>query len=101
MPFRPVRVELAYGEPKPLVKAAAGDVEIQVSCVTFGASGVSGGPNYVVGIKQQDGTVAGKHVTQNDFSADLEEGDELWVAAAEDLQFTTSILITGLIRSRP
>ena len=29
---------------------------------------------------------------------DLSEGDELWVAAAEDLSFASSIRITGLVR---
>jgi hypothetical protein len=99
MPFRPVNVEVAYGKPELLVKAEAGDTGIQVSCATFGAAGVAGGPNYVVGVKV-DGQVDGLQVTQNEYSADLEEGDELWVAAAEDLQFTSSIRITGLIRSR-
>jgi len=101
VPFRPVDMHVAYGRPELLVKAEAGDVEIQVSCTTFGASGVAGGPNYIVGIKQDDGTVAGVYVTANEWSSDLAEGDELWVAAAEELEFTSAIQITGLIRSNP
>ena len=38
-------------------------------------------------------------VTSNEFTADLADGDELWVAAAEQLAFATTIRITGLIRS--
>jgi hypothetical protein len=100
VPFRPVRVEVSYGEPQLLVKAGPGDCEIQVSCSTFGASGVAGGPNYIVGVQLDDGTVAGVTRTQNEFTTDLEDGDELWVAAAEDLAFTTSIVISGLVRSQ-
>lgn len=99
VPFRPVDISVAYGEPQLLVKAEAGDCEIQVSCSTFGASGVAGGPNYIVGVKQDDGSVVGVVRTQNEFTSDLAEGDELWVAAAEELAFTTAIRITGLIRS--
>jgi hypothetical protein len=101
VPFRPIDIEVAYGEPQPLVTAAAGEVELQISCTTFGASGVAGGPNYVVGVKDDDGQVRGKYVTQNEYSTDLSEGDELWVAAAEELQFTSVIRITGLVRSEP
>ena len=100
MPFRPVDIHVAYGKPELLVQAGPGDVEIQVSCTTFGASGVAGGPNYIVGVKTPEGTVAGVYVTQNEWSSDLADGDELWVAAAEELEFTSAIQITGLIRSR-
>lgn len=99
MPFRTIDIYVAYGTPELLVKAGPGEVEVQVSCGTYGASGVAGGPNYIVGLKQDDGTVTGKYVTQNEFSMDLSDGDELWVAAAEPLQFTSAIQITGLIRS--
>jgi len=98
MPFRPVDLHVAYGKPELLVKAGAGDAEIQVSCTTFGASGVSGGPNYIVGVKDGD-RVAGVYVTGNEWSSDLADGDELWVASAEPLEFTSAIHITGLIRS--
>jgi hypothetical protein len=101
VPFRPITVDVTYGTPVLLVTAAAGEVEVQVSCVMYGSAGVAAGPNYVVGVKQADGTVAGKVVTANEFTSDLAEGDELWVAAAEDLSFTTSIRITGLVRSGP
>jgi hypothetical protein len=100
VPFRPVSLDVAYGTPQLLVRARPGDVEIQVSCTTFGASGVAGGPNYVVGVKDGD-TVAGQYVTQNEYATDLSDGDELWVAAAEPLEFTSAIRITGLIRSEP
>lgn len=100
MPFRPVRVELEFGKPEHLVTAGPGDVEIQVSCDAFGSVGASSAPNYVVGVKDQAGDhVAGKLVTSGEYTTDLEEGDELWVAAAEDLSFTSKIFITGLIRS--
>ena len=101
MPFRPVRVELEFGKPELLVKAGPGDVEIQVSCTTFGATGVAGGPNYVVGVLNENGRdrVDGVAVTANQFQTDLEEGDELYVAAAEELSFNSKIFITGLIRS--
>lgn len=100
MPFRPIDLNVAYGSPELLIKAGPGDIEIQVSCTTFGASGVAGGPNYIVGIRQDDGSVAGKHVTQNEFTTDLADGDELWVASAEELAFTSAIRITGLVRSQ-
>jgi hypothetical protein len=99
VPFRPVDIRVAYGRPELLVQAGPRDVEIQVSCTSFGASGVSGGPNYIVGVKQDDGTVAGVYVTENEWVSDLADGDELWVAAAEELQFTSAIRITGLIRT--
>jgi hypothetical protein len=98
VPFRPVGIDVAYGKPELLVQAGPGDTDIQVSCTTFGASGVASGPNYIVGIKDGD-TVAGKYVTQSEYATDLSDGDELWVAAAEPLQFTSAIRITGLIRS--
>ena len=100
MPFRPITVDVTYGTPALLVTAGPGDVEVQVSCVMY-SSGQGGavGPNYVVGVKQDDGSVAGMFVTSNEFTADLADGDELWVAAAEQLAFATSIRITGLIRS--
>jgi hypothetical protein len=100
VPFRPVDIHVAYGRPVLLVQAGPSDVEIQVSCTTFGASGVAGGPNYIVGIKTDDGTVAGVYVTGNEWSSDLADGDELWVAAAEELEFTSAIQITGLIRTK-
>jgi len=99
MPFRPVKVMLEFGKPELLVQAGPGDLEIQVSCETFGASGVAGGPNYVVGVKNAGGDhVEGLFVTDNSFSTGLADGDELWVAAAEELQFTSAIVITGLVR---
>jgi hypothetical protein len=99
VPFRPIELHVTFGEPVPLVTAQAGDVELLVSCTTYGATGVSGGPNYVVGCKQDDGSVAGIFVTGNEFTCDLTAGDELWVAAAEDLPFASAIRITGLVRS--
>ena len=99
MPFRPVRAEVTYGKPELLVQAQAGDAELQVCCTAFGAGGAAVGPNYIVGVKQDDGTVAGKYVTDSGFATALADGDELWVAAAEDLSFASSILITGLVRS--
>jgi hypothetical protein len=99
MPFRPITIDVTYGKPELLVKAAAGDVEVQVSCVMYSSGGTAAGPNYLVGVKADDGTVAGKCVTANEFTSDLSEGDELWVAAAEQLAFSTTIRITGLVRS--
>jgi hypothetical protein len=99
MPFRPIELHVAFGTPVLLVTAAAGEVELLVSCTTYGATGVSGGPNYVVGVRQDDGSVAGIFVTSNEFTCDLTAGDELWVAAAEDLPFAAAIRITGLVRS--
>ena len=101
MPFRPVDIQVTYGKPELLVRAGPDDAEIQVSSATFGASGVAGGPNYVVGLKQRNGSVLGLFRTANEFQTDLSAGDELWVAAAEELAFTTTIRITGLIRTRP
>ena len=101
MPFRHIDIRVAFGTPELLVKAGEGDAELLMSCTTYGATGVSGGPNYIVGSRQDDGSVAGIFVTSNEFSTDLAEGDELWVAAAEDLPFASAIHITGLIRSVP
>jgi hypothetical protein len=99
VPFRPVDLHVEFGKPVLLVSAGAGDVEVQISCTTYGASGVANGPNYVVGVRQDDGTVTGKYVMTNEFTSDLADGDELWVAAAEELPFASAIRITGLIRS--
>ena len=99
MPFRPIHVEVTPGKPELLVKAGAGDAELQVSCMTHGAPGATAGPNYIVGVKDDNGTVVGKVVTGNEFTTDLADGDELWVAAAEVLAFTSSIVITGLVRT--
>jgi hypothetical protein len=102
VPFQPIDITLEFGKPEHLVTAAAGDVYMFVSCTTFGAAGVAGGPNYVVGKKNEAGDhVTGLYVTTNEFETDLSEGDELWVAAAEELTFTSSIRITGLVRSVP
>ena len=99
MPFRPVDLHVAYGKPELLVEAGPGDIEIQVSCTTFGASGVAGGPNYIVGVREKNGPVRGMFVTNNEFSTDLADGDVLWVEAAEELSFTSAIRITGLVRT--
>jgi hypothetical protein len=101
VPFEPIDLAVEFGKPQPLVTAGPDDVELQVSCTTFGAAGVTGGPNYVVGVKGDDGVVHGIYVTANSFTTDLAEGDELWVAAAEELSFTNVIRITGLVRSGP
>lgn len=98
MPFRPIDVEVTYGKPVLLVTAGPGDAELQVSCGTHGSAGVAAGPNYIVGVRQDDGSVAGKIVTGNEFTTGLADGDELWVAAAEELAFTSTIRITGLVR---
>jgi hypothetical protein len=100
VPFRPINVDVAFGQPELLIKAGPQDIEMQVSCTTHGSTGVSAGPNYIVGTKQPDGTVAGKFVSANEFTTDLADGDELWVAAAEQLAFTGSIRITGLVRTQ-
>lgn len=99
VPFRPVDIHVTYGKPELLVRAGPGDVEIQVSCAPFASGGLVDGPNYIVGVKTAGGAVAGEYVTSNEWSSDLSGGDELWVAAAEELGFTSSIRITGLIRS--
>ena len=103
MPFRPVDVHVSFGKPQVLVEAGDGDVSIQVSCSTFGASGVASGPNYIVGVLDDadDAMVRGIYVTANEWSSDLDPGDKLWVVPAEDLTFTTSIHITGLVRTAP
>ena len=98
MPFRGIRAEVSFGEPQCIVTAQAGDIEVQISCGAYGATGVSAGPNFVVGgpgIADEGGLF----VTSNECTTAVEEGDEVWVAAAEELPYTGSIVITGFVRS--
>lgn len=102
MPFDGAHIDVKYGEPRKLFTAGPDDAEVQVSCVPYGAAGVSGGPNFVVGGPGlENDHKRGFLVTSNEFTSELAEGDELWVAAAEQLSFTEAITISYVLRSRP
>jgi hypothetical protein len=98
MPFRGVAAELYPGKPERILTAGPGDVHIWLGVGTFGAMGVSGGPNYYVGGPGIAGEL-GTLVSGNEWDSDLEPGDEVWVMAAEELSFAASIRITGTVRS--
>ena len=98
MPFRGIMKDVKPGEPEQLLVAQPGDLEVQVSVAPYGAAGVSGAPNFRIGgpaIADEGGML----VTSNEFTTDLSEGDELWVAAVEDLAWSDHISISALVRS--
>lgn len=98
MPFRGVVRDFKPGEVIKLITAEAGDVEVTISIKPYGATGTSGAPNfYVGGPDLKDG--AGLLVSGNEWTTDVEEGDELYVRHAEALPFAESWTITALIRS--
>jgi hypothetical protein len=98
VPFRGVVKDLQHDQAVQLLVAGPGDVEVQIGIKPYGATGTSGAPNFWVGGPDlQDG--AGLLVTANQFTTDLDAGDELWVKGAEELPFASKWQITALIRT--
>jgi hypothetical protein len=96
--LRGIAKDLTAGKPARLVTAGPDDVHIWVGIGTYGATGVSGGPNFYVGGPKIK-TELGHLESGNTWESDLEEGEEVWVLLAEELPFATTWRISATVRS--
>jgi hypothetical protein len=100
VPFRGIEKDVKFGEPVKLLTAGPRDVHVQIRARNYGATGVSGGPNFLVGgpdIAGEGGLICFDSAHETDLAA----GDELWVAGSEQMAWADSFTITALIRSVP
>jgi hypothetical protein len=99
MPFRTIQKDVAADEPVKLLVAEAGDIEVQIRSTAYGAAGASSGYSFLVGGPEVEGG-GGLYVFSGEWNSTIEEGDEIWIAAAETMEFRNTTPVTAIIRSR-
>ena len=104
MPFRSYYAAVEPGKAEPVYKWQAGDVQVMVSTFPIpGQSQASNGYNFFVGGPElgEDGG-GGLYVMTSQFTTEVGNGDELWVAIPpQDLAWTAQgVPLTVLVRSR-
>jgi hypothetical protein len=104
MPLRTFFATVEPGESKCVYTARAGDLEVSIATLPIpGQSQASSGYNfYVGGPELADDGGGGYYVMTSQYSTDVEEDDEIWVAVPkQELAWTAQgVPLTVLVRSK-